>query len=310
MKTLFEDDLVEAVILLCTAGRRPGVPPLQIRRFHAERERCYAQLDPDQRQEAFAHLHLAWFREWELADQLAAAAGRFPGLANALATLAFRQARTQSDEGAELYANPEGQRHGIVALRPDRFTGPAALDRWLHHELAHLADMLDARFGYSPLWTGATPSAARERLVRERYRLLWNVSIDGRLTRRQLATVADESRRRAEFNRAFAFLPEPRQADLFGGLWNGRMTGHADLLALAMDPRGLHDAHAPLPGAQCPLCGFTAFAWIDVRTLHPEAQARLHAEFPDRPSEETVCARCAEIYQSIAGLTYPPTVCL
>ena len=305
MRTLLEDDLVEAVISLCTAGRRPGVPSLQIRRFHAERERCYAQIDPDERQDAFARLHLAWFQEWQIAAQLTAAARRFPALADGLTTLAFRKARAQSDEGAELYANPEGQRQGIVALRPDRFLDPAGLDRLLHHELAHLADMVDERFGYSPLLTGSTPSAARERLVRERYRLLWNVSIDGRLTQRQLATVADELQRRAEFDRAFAFLPESRRADLFDDLWHARLTRHTELIALAVDPRELHDSHAPVPGAACPLCGFTDFKWIEVRSLRPAAQHRLHAEFPNLPAEQSVCARCAEIYESVPPLLDP-----
>lgn len=49
---------------LCAAGKSPEVPPLQIRRFHAEHERCYRVLDPDERATAFARVHLSWFTEW------------------------------------------------------------------------------------------------------------------------------------------------------------------------------------------------------------------------------------------------------
>jgi len=64
MTLLFEDDLVEGVIFLCTLGKRAGVPALQIRRFHADRERCYATLDPEDRAATFARVQLSWFTEW------------------------------------------------------------------------------------------------------------------------------------------------------------------------------------------------------------------------------------------------------
>lgn len=310
MKLLFEDDLVEGVVFLCTSGKRAGVPTLQIRRFHAERERCYGTLDPDDRAAAFARVQLSWFTEWGLGKRLGSIADRFPQLTGSLASLAFRTARGKNDEGAELYCNTDGARQGIVALKPDRFIDDAALESFLHHELAHLADMLDVAFGYAPDLAAAGQTASQQRLVRERYRLLWNVSVDGRLTRRGLPTIADEPRRRSEFDRGFAFLPEAQREKVFADLWHGRLARHEELLAVASDPRDFHEHHAPVPGAQCPLCGFAAFQWIDVGTLRPEVRQRIRAEFPGWRETESVCARCAEIYESISGLQYPATVCL
>jgi hypothetical protein len=310
MKLLFDDDLVEAVVFLCATGRRPGVPPLQVRRFHAERERCYATADPDERAAAFARINLGWFSEWGLDKLLGSTAARFPVLDGALVALAFRKSRGRADEGAELYADAEGRRRGIVALQPERFRDDASLIRFLHHELAHLADMVDPAFGYSPDLARTGQTASQQRLVRERYRLLWSVSIDGRLRARGLETVADEVQRRREFERGFAFLPEQRRAELFATLWTGRLARHDALLEIATDPRGLRERHAPVPGAPCPLCGFAAFQWTDARALRSAARDRIHADFPGWHESEAVCARCAEMYDAIAGLEYPATVCL
>ena len=310
MRLLYEDDLVESFVFLCASGRGPAVSPLQVRRFHHERERCYAGQDPGTRNVAFARTHLGWFAEWGATTRFEQVLARFPMLAQELATLAFRTALNAGEEGAELYCNPEGHRQAVVALRPSRVVDAKTLEGFLHHELGHLADMVDIRFAYSPDITRPGQTAAQQRLVRERYRLLWDVSIDGRLRQRGLETEAGEAHRRAEFERGFGFLGEARCKDLFGSLWLGGSARHADLLALASDPRELEGGHAAAPGAPCPLCGFAAFEWAVPAGLGAEARKRIQAEFSSWDVEDSLCARCAEIYESISGLTYPSTICL
>jgi hypothetical protein len=255
-------------------------------------------------------VQLAWFGEWDLENRLSNIVSRFVELPSALKAMAFRKARGRNDEASELYRDPAGQWRGIVALRPERFTDDDALTRFLHHELAHLADMVNPHFGYSPELEQTGQTASQLRLTRERYRLLWDVSIDGRLTQRGLDTVADEIQRRHEFNGGFAFLPETRREELFADLWNGRLAQHEPLLEIAADPRGLQGRHAPVPGAACPLCGFATFQWTDIGELRAAARDRIQAEFPGWRDGESVCARCAEMYDAITGLEYPATVCL
>ncbi len=115
-----------------------------------------------------------------------------------------------------------------------------------------------------------------------------------------MATVADEARRRAEFERAFAFLPASRRDELFAGLWAGRRARHPELLELAADPRGLREHPAPVPGAPCPLCGFAAFQWTDAGQLRPVALERIRTEFPGWHEGEPICPRCAEVYAGLA----------
>jgi hypothetical protein len=310
MKLLFDDDLIDGVVQLCANGRWPGIPALQVRRFHVERERCYQILDPDERGTAFARLQLGWFNEWGFAESLGKITAQFAELPSTLAAMAFRKARARNDESAELYRDPEGQWRGIVALRPERLADHTALTRFLHHELAHLADMVNPDFGYSPELGQTGQTASQLRLTRERYRLLWDVSIDGRLVQRRLDTVADEAQRRHEFNRGFAFLPAARREELFDALWHGRLARHVPLLEIAADPRGLQGRHDPVPGAACPLCGFATFQWTDIDRLRIAARERMRADFPGWCDRESVCARCAEMYDAITGLEYPTTVVL
>src|SRR5262245_16733822 len=135
MNLLFDEDLVEAVTFLCASGKRKGIPSLQVRRFHAERERLYALLDPDQRNAAFFRLNLSWFREWGLAKLLADAVSRFSILAVQLDLMAFRKARHKSEEGAELYVNSEDGHHGILNQQHDGIANTDASDFLLNHQL-------------------------------------------------------------------------------------------------------------------------------------------------------------------------------
>src|SRR3972149_4146688 len=114
MQLRYDERLVEAAVLLCASGRRAHVPALQMRRFHHAREKCYSVLDPDDRNAAFYRLHLEWFREWGLENQLTASLADFPLFARSLSVLAFCQAVRKGEEGAELYVNDAGERNSVV----------------------------------------------------------------------------------------------------------------------------------------------------------------------------------------------------
>ena len=308
MKLLFDEDLVEAVTFLCASGQRRGIPSPQVRRFHKERERLYSIIDPDERQAAFFRLHLSWFQEWGLEKFLADKVSRFPILPVQLDVMAFRKGRHRSEEGAELYVNSDGGHHGIVALRPERFGSDASLECFLNHELFHLSDMVDPSFDYSPDVFQPGQTASQQRLIRERYRLLWDVTIDGRLIHAGRETIASQEQRRKEFDRAYGFLPEDRREKLFEMLWAAPCPRHADLVSLASDPRDPNERQ--IPGAPCPLCGFATFQWANLQTLKPDSLARIQKQFPRWTTAEGACERCLEIYQSTADLELPATICL
>jgi hypothetical protein len=306
MQLRYDDDFIEAAAFLCTSGRRKSVPSLQVARFHREREKLYSILDPDDRNIAFFKLHLEWFREWGLENLLVTLLREFPLLTSQLCVLAVRKTRHKNDEGAELYVNETGQRSAILALRPESFERDAALRDYVRHEFMHLNDMLDPAFGYSPGLDLPGLNGAQQRLARERYRLLWDITIDGRLAAAGHTPMSGREHHAAAFARGYSFWPLERQTNTFHSLWRNNAPRHAEFLALIADPRGLREAHRPGPGGSCPLCGFPTFAWADAEALRPEILARIAVEFPFWTQKQGLCGRCLETYQAAASLKEPP----
>jgi hypothetical protein len=301
MQLRYEEDFIEAAVFLCASGRRKGVPALQISRFHREREKLYGILDPDERNAAFFKLHLEWFREWGLEAPLNGLLEEFPLLRQHLAAVAVRKCQGRNDEGAELYVNESGRRTGLLALRVERFADDRALTNYLRHEFTHLHDMLDPAFGYSPMLDLPGLNAAQKRLANERYRLLWDISIDGRLAAAGQMPMATREQHASAFGRGYSFWPEAKQAETFATLWKNGRPRHADFLELIADPRGLRESHRPGPGAPCPLCDFPTFSWGDGEALAPELARRIAAEFPTWSPEQGLCHRCQETYQALAS---------
>ena len=197
-------------------------------------------------------------------------------------------------------------RHGVIALRPERFERDAELSSFLRHELTHLHDMVNPAFAYSRDLTLPGQSTSQQRLIRERYRLLWDITIDGRLLNSNRATIAAREERTREFDRAFSFLSETRRMETFDELWMSSSPSHRKLVQLAADPRDLHSAHEPQPGAVCPLCGFPTFRWSDKDALDPNIVQSITVEFPMWTAEQGVCQRCVDVYKAARQLTARP----
>jgi hypothetical protein len=299
MQLRYDDDFVEGAVFIRANSRRHAPPPLQVRRFHRERERLYSILDPDERNTAFFGLHLEWFREWGLEKMLIGLADETPLLRSALSALVFRKARVKNDEGAELYVSAESGRAGVLALRVERFEEAEELARFLRHEFMHLCDMVNPAFGYSPQLHLPGQNAAQQRLTRERYRLLWDITIDGRLTGCSRPTLCRRDQHRAAFDQAFGFWPQNKRDQVFDELWQNPDPHHSQLLAIASDPRNLKATDKPTAGAPCPLCGFATFNWVDAERINEQTTAAIRREFPQWTAVQGVCGRCVAIYRLV-----------
>ena len=297
MRLRYDEDFVEAAVQVCTTRRGPEISSLQVARFNREREKLYDILDPDERNTAFFRLHLDWFREWGLERRLTEPLKEFPLMPESLNILAFRKSRGRNDEGTELYVNEAHERSGVVAMRPERLVQDPRLGAFLRHELTHLHDMVDPAFGYLPELPDSGPFLNQQRLARERYRMLWDVSIDGRLSQSGREALATRDQRWSEFAGAFAFWPENQQREVFDALWTDPAPTHSALVEWVSDPRQLQAASGPRPGAPCPLCGFPTFAWATAASLTDHAVIAIHADFPHWTPEQGACARCHEIYR-------------
>lgn len=305
----YDEDLVEGVVNLYSSHPRKDIPSLQVSRFQMERERLYSIADPDERSAAFFKLFLKWFVEWGGEDRLKRPLAEFPLIPGSLKILAFRKAKTKAEQGAELFVHSHGDRNGVIALQAEMFQQDARLQALLRHELTHIQDMLDPAFGYSPEFTLPRQRGAQQRLTILRYRLLWDVSIDGRILNSGRATIATREQRWAEFNRAYGFWTEAQRAETFESVWTDAHPRHEHLLAIAADPRDLEHHTGMLPGAPCPLCTFPTFEWVATPEMRPETVKTISTQFPQWTQEQGACKRCVEIYEW-AKMEQPATLCI
>jgi hypothetical protein len=201
-----------------------------------------------------------------------------------------------------------------LRLRTERFFDVPFLQRYLRHELMHIADLLDEGFGYQ---YQAESGAAfiGESIVRERYRVLWDISIDSRILQSGKETISDRTQRFREFAALYRKLPVDDVTNSFEWLWNKAHFRHRELLEMAQGVHELlsrsgagHDgkvsylraasASPVLPGSPCPLCRFPTYAWVaDGTQFSPALQALVIKDFPNWHPEGGMCERCFEGYQ-------------
>ncbi|OGK95613.1 MAG: hypothetical protein A3D33_08565 [Candidatus Rokubacteria bacterium RIFCSPHIGHO2_02_FULL_73_26] len=283
----YEPRLVEGAVLLAVAGRAAE------RRFRAERDRFYRVADGAEREMGFDTFHAAWFARLALDRPFCEALEEQPAIVARCARWLVARARGRSDEAADLLV-PHGARPTLlVRVTCETVAAPEALRLLLRRELLHVADMLDPRFAYAPGVPADVAGGPRERLVRENYRVLWNVYVDGRLARRGLVPASVRAERLREFTRAFAPLGDAAAA-AFAPFFDENDRTHADLMAFAARGPGA----APLP--RCRLCELPGLTLSVDSALPAHTRAAIALDFPAWRPADGVCARCAELYASRA----------
>jgi hypothetical protein len=295
----YEPRLVEEAVLAAMHGH-PGAAE-----FRASRDTLYGIPDAEEREMRFRVLHAAWFERLALGEAAVAALREQPAIAANTARCLVALAPSRAEEGAELFVAGGGaagpvRRTVVLRLRPETFTSPERLRALLRHELLHLADMLDPRFGYVP---GGPGLGIPDALLRERYRVLWDTCIDGRLQRLGWAPVGVHAERRREFAGTFPMLGEqlePAFAHFFG---TSALT-HADLLKFATEPEAACGLvrRGPHPGERCPLCRLpTRVFESDPDRLPRAVRDRIQARFPGWQPAEGLCRQCADLFAGAAA---------
>ncbi len=290
----FHPRLVEEAVWAVVRGR-PGRGS-----FHRKREAAYAEPDPEERERAFARLHADWFGRLRIGDPVRQALVEQRAGLSGVRRFLVGPSTTQKDAGAELYVAGAGERTVVVSLPAETLVRPEAALLFLRRELLHVADMLDAAFRYEPRLPGQAAGPAHDRLLLDRYRTLWDCSIDGRMLGRGWVSGEARSRRLGEFAGLFGGLRD-RTEECFDRIFAGPRPDHPRLLALAGDPAtafGVRAAAGDRP-ARCPLCGFptTSFEPAPER-LEPDAREAIRSEFPAWDPARGICLQCADLYRS------------
>jgi hypothetical protein len=298
----YAPDLLEAV-LLHVLQNHP-----EAHAFHQQRDPLYEVTDPEAREASFHALHTTWFSRLSLGQVIDQALRELPLILRRTLGCKVMRARTARDEGAELFVSPStpvpGERCWVVLrLRPARFVTPTLLLECLRREFMHVADMLDPAFAYHPTLPFSEAGPMYERLLRDRYRVLWDTSIDGRLARRGWANLSCRARRLGEFRQMFPMLG-PHTEAAFAHFFHGEAVTHAELVRFACAPEAFlaHPAGALQQGDRCPLCRFPTHAFEPEPTQLPRAVVqRLRADFPTWEPVQGLCQQCAALYQARAA---------
>jgi len=267
--------------------------------FRAERDRIYDAGEPDEREARFEELHGRFFLQLGLDRPLHEVLADRPQLLLRTRGCRVLPAVSRQEETADLRAEVDAPAERpptiVVRLRPKSLLDQEALRTLLRRELLHVADMLDPAFGYVRELPSAETDPAVVNLLLERYRVVWDATIDGRLCREGLLQTRARAARFLEFRSTFPMLMERAEA-AFASWFDGPRPSHAAIVAFIQEPLGPGTADE----ARCPLCR------LPTRTLErgPEGLDRevlrtIERDHPGWHPAQGRCPRCAEVYATL-----------
>jgi hypothetical protein len=282
--------------------------------FRAASDATYLVQAPDERRERFRDLYGRWFRRLRFDAPIAAVLAELPELREAASRVTVTAAASRPEERADLAVDatlPTSVRNGRcwigIRVQPMRFLDDA-FPRWLRHELWHVRDMLDPVFAYRREEYAGVGAADRlpQRVVLDRYALLWSLSIDARVEHAGLEPLCSANERAARLARAFPSFPAELRAAVLKALGMTCGLRHPELLDLARQPRvfaqimnyPLADLDGqPQRGSPCPLCRFPTFHWVDLGKADIEPVLNAIRElYPKWKPSDGVCQTCFDCF--------------
>ena len=277
-----------------------------LKELDQQRIRLYNVTDADERTRRFNDLNQSWFHRLGLAKTIEQALQEQP-VVNSLIENCFVVRATQAkEEGAELFvatdrAREKSPRRTLrILIRAESLIEPNSALTFLRRELFHIADMLDPVFAYEPTLPKAEGGPTYDTLITNRYRVLWDITINGRMSRRGWCDASVREQQFSDFVRAFPVLRE-RLEELFSAFFDNEQPRHADLARFAFDPRHASGdlQRQAAPGTHCPLCRFPTHAFEpQPGHLGVEVLASLKEDFPNWTPALGLCIQCADLYRS------------
>ena len=274
--------------------------------YKNERNRIYEIADRDERDRLFDRLHRDWFGRLRLNGTVADAVAEQPLIGRHIAECFVAAAAQPKQEGAELFVaagktSQIGPRRTLrILLRPESLLEPRVLTPFLRHELLHIADMLDPAFGYEPSLPAAEGGPTYDTLITHRYRVLWDVTIDGRMARRGWADADVRDRNLGEFLSAFPLLGAAGR-EIFKRFFDAPQPRHTELAAFAVQPHaGVEGAAGKIAAAtHCALCRFPTHTFEPAPdSLAIDVLTAIRQDFPGWTPAQGLCLQCADLYRA------------
>lgn len=275
------------------------------REIGEHRNRIYEVTDPNERERLFHDLYRSWFIRLGLGKVVDQTLREQPIISARVGSCYVVCATQAKEESAELFVVPdrgldERQRRTLrILIRPESLLKQSAAILFLRHELFHIADMLDPAFAYEPVLPKTDAGPTYDTLITNRYRVLWDVTINGRMMRRGWISESIREEQLGDFRSVFSMLKE-KSGEHFSRFFDGERPTHPELAAFASDPRAavgcLHNASAP--GTHCPLCRFPTHAFEpEPENLGNEVITAINQDFPQWAPALGLCAQCADLYR-------------
>lgn len=315
LNILYDPYIVEEIVFLKLRGLESAGSLELYDEFHSLSDKIYELSDEDERSDGFVELNSVFFNKLGFSEAVRAVVDEFPELSEKkIEEIHIRKVTSLVDIGSNL---ADEKRKTIIRVFPEQFMDIAYLKKFLRHEMMHVVDMLDEKFGYKDGKLSTLP--AEETIMRDRYKLFWDIFIDNRLERRGKETIQSKNEQFREFERLYVRLPSEKKKAVFEGLWKEENLTHDKAVELAKDftklvavyggtlQEGVEGAKKVLiPGSPCPLCNFPTFNWMVTASLDEQIIRLIKADFPDWQVDDGICDRCTECYTVKAGLWFKP----
>ncbi len=237
----YEQSLVETAVFLAVRSDQRLECEL-----HQTVDRLYEIPDEELRQREFVPVFRDFFTKLGFDRLIAGLLAERPQISELVDRCVVREAARRKAESAELLvqSDQDGHEFGgktlVFQLCPQSFIETDRLVPLMRRELLHVADMLDERFGYLRETFSGEPS--RQNLQRDRYRVLWDIYVEGRLERERSGVNGEKERLERAFGRVFANDIAGTDGGVFARVLDAPLLTHRNLMDWAREPGLLFDA--------------------------------------------------------------------
>lgn len=264
--------------------------------FHQGRTRIYETVEKEGQPKAFQDLNATFFRDLCLDKNFQDIFQEYPLLQSSGMDVYVKSTFQKRQERSELFVDGSA-RTLILSLRVLQTLDLGLLAPFLRHELMHISDMVDPDFQYDPNPVMGGTGQVEEELIRDRFRVLWNLYVSARLVGRGHAPLIPFNNLKGEFERSFSHIDEVEKAKIIQNFVGQKKWTQAELLQLARNER----INKPLGegGLRCPLCHFTSYE--DKRVWTDEEQLmilEIKKDFSAWSPGQGLCSQCFDLYSS------------
>lgn len=232
----YELSLVETAVFLAIRGDEELA-----RAYHRAIDPLYEMEDPEQRQRAFEPLFRGFFTSMGLDRVVGGLIAQRPLVGQLVDRCVVREAARKKSESAELFMPESHDESGkcvmVIEACPQSLIDSERFVFNMRRELLHVSDMLDERFGYQrDSFSGPLPF---QNLQRDRYRVLWDTYVAGRLDGEGLGSGEEISRLEQAFVRVFAGMNNDAILTAFREVLRTDSMTHRAMMDWAAEPTQL-----------------------------------------------------------------------